>query len=103
MLVTFSCPAYANITMFGDVAVRLLRLMGYSGTVPGALLAEDVEAALQRLEAGVAASEEEVPSRAAEEDEGEPRVSLRTRALPLIELLRAAAKEKVDVMWVENT
>ena len=103
MLVTFSCPAYADITMFGDVAVRLLRLMGHSGTVPGALLAEDVGAALQRLEAGIATWEEEVPSQAAEEEEGEPRVSLRTRALPLIELLRAAAKEKVDVMWVENT
>jgi len=103
MLVTFSCPAYADITMFGDVAVRLLRLMGHSGTVPGALLAEDVGTALQRLEAGVAASEDEVPSQATEEEEGEPRVSLRTRALPLIELLRAADKEKVDVMWVENT
>jgi hypothetical protein len=31
MLVTFSCPAYANITMFGDVAVHLLELMGHSG------------------------------------------------------------------------
>ena len=40
MLVTFSCPAYADITMFGDVAVRLLQLMGHSGTVPGALLAD---------------------------------------------------------------
>ena len=28
MLVTFSCPAHADITMFGDVAVRLLELMG---------------------------------------------------------------------------
>jgi hypothetical protein len=60
-------------------------------------------AALQRLEDGVVASEEEVPSQAAEEEEGESRVSLRTRALSLIELLRAAEKEKVDVMWVENT
>jgi len=39
-LVTFSCPAYADITMFGDVAVRLLELVGYSGTVPGDLLAD---------------------------------------------------------------
>ncbi len=35
MPVTLFCPAYANITMFGDVAVRLLKLMGHSGTVPG--------------------------------------------------------------------
>ncbi len=51
MLVTFFCPAYANITMFGDVAVRLLKMMGHSGTVPSALLAENVPAALGRLEA----------------------------------------------------
>ncbi len=51
MLVTFSCPAYAGITMIGDVAIRLLKAMGHSGTVPGALLAEDVQAALERLEA----------------------------------------------------
>jgi hypothetical protein len=37
MLITFSCSAYADITMFGDVAVRLLRLTGHSGTVPGAI------------------------------------------------------------------
>jgi len=32
--------------MFGDAAVRLLKLMGHSGTVPGALLAADVQTAL---------------------------------------------------------
>jgi hypothetical protein len=51
MLVTFSCPAYADITMFGDVAVHLLKMMGHSGKVPSALLAADVPAALERLEA----------------------------------------------------
>jgi len=103
MLVTFSTPAYADITMFGEVAVRFHELMGHSGTVPGALLAEDVGAALQRLEAAVAAYEEEAPSQAAKEESDEPPVSLGTRALPLIELLQAAENEKVDVMWVENT
>ncbi|HAJ92821.1 MAG TPA: hypothetical protein DCO71_09470 [Gammaproteobacteria bacterium] len=32
MLITFSSSAYANITMFGDVALRLLKLMGHSGS-----------------------------------------------------------------------
>jgi hypothetical protein len=30
MLVTFTTKAYANITMFGDVAVTLLKMMGHS-------------------------------------------------------------------------
>ncbi|MFY9974144.1 MAG: DUF1840 domain-containing protein, partial [Chromatiaceae bacterium] len=54
MLVTFKTEAYANITMFGEVAVTLLKLMGHSGTIPGALLAEDVPTALARLKAAVA-------------------------------------------------
>jgi hypothetical protein len=99
-LVTFSCPAYADITMLGGVAVRLLKLMGHSGTVPGALLAEDVEAALARLKAAVAADEQlPQPGESAEGDEDEPAVSLAHRALPLIELLQAAAKAKCNLMW----
>jgi hypothetical protein len=100
MLVTFSTPAYADITMFGDVAVRLIKLMGHSGTVPSALLAEDIPAALARLEAGVAASE---PTPVAEQNDDEEAVSLAQRALPLIELLRAAAKANVNVMWDKNS
>jgi hypothetical protein len=100
MLVTFSCPAYADITMFGDVAVRLLKLMGHSGTVPSALLAEDVEAALERLEAAIEAGEQlPEPEESAQRDDDEPAVSLPHRALPLIELLKAAAKAKCNVMW----
>ncbi len=39
MLVTFTCKAYADITMFGDIALGMLRMMGHSETVPGAILA----------------------------------------------------------------
>ena len=86
--------------MFGDVAARLLRLMGHSGTVPGAILAEDVPAALERLVAGIQAEQQlsEAESSGDEED-GEPVVSLSHRALPLIELFEAAAKAKCNVMW----
>lgn len=99
MLVTFSCPAYADITMFGDVAVRLLELTGHSGTVPGALLAEDIPASLARLEAAIAA-ERRLPEPAkSDAEDDEPAVTLPRRALPLIELLRAAAEAKCNVMW----
>lgn len=43
--------AYADITMFGDVALVLLKMMGHSGTVPSSILAADVPAALSRLKA----------------------------------------------------
>jgi len=103
MLVTFSTPAYADITMFGDVALRLLKLMGHSATVPGALLAEDISPALQRLEAAVEADRQSPePEQSAEGEDGEAAVSLSHRALPLIELLTAAAKANRNVMWDSN-
>lgn len=100
MLVTFKTKAYANITMFGDVAVKLLRMMGHSGTVPSAILADDIPAALERLKAAVAEEKSSgVPEDARGDDDGEPRISLAKRALPLIELLEAAARKHCDVMW----
>jgi hypothetical protein len=103
MLVTFSCPAYADITMFGNVAIQLLKMMGHSGTVPSALLAADVPAALERLELAVAAQgESAAPAETAEVGDEEPAVSLQHRALPLIELLKAARKAECNVMWDSN-
>jgi hypothetical protein len=97
MLVTFNTQAYADITMFGDVAIAMLKMMGHSGTVPGAIRAEDVPAALGRLKAAVEAGKALPPH--ADKGADEPVVSTAHRALPLIELLTAAAKDGCGVMW----
>jgi hypothetical protein len=105
MLVTFRTKAYANITMFGDVAKQLLQLMGHSGTIPSAIKAEDVPAALARLEAAIeqrkSAEAVDTPERERDRDDYDAprRVALSTRAVPLLELLRAAAANRADVMW----
>jgi hypothetical protein len=104
MLVKFQTKSYATITMFGDVALRLIKMMGHSGTVPGALLAEDVPAALARLKAAVAkhANEPLDPTDGSSRDgEDGQSVSLAHRALPLVELLKAAAAGRENVMWEE--
>ncbi len=98
MLVTFKTSAYANITMFGDVALEMLKLMGFGSHVPGAINAEDVPAALANLKAGLAAMPEQVEP-AGEADEDQPAVSLHTRAVPLIELLQAAVDDETYVRW----
>ena len=101
MLVQFDSDA-GGFSMFGDVAVKLLKMMGHSGTVPSAILAQDIPASLARLKAAVATEPEPVPP-APEQDtnrpESEPKVSLRQRAYPLIELLARAEKRGCDVMW----
>jgi hypothetical protein len=105
MLVIFRTKAYANITMFGDVAKQLLELMGHSGSVPSAIKADDVPAALARLEAAIAQRKTADAASMAEDDRGRDgydsprRVTLSQRAVPLLELLRTAAANKHDVMW----
>lgn len=96
MLVTFSTDNYSDITMFGDVALSMLQMMGHSQTIPGAILAEDVPAALSRLKSAVYAN---VSPTSGVEGEGERVVSMAHRALPLIDLLEAAARKESNVMW----
>ena len=97
MLVTFTTKAYADITMFGNVALAMLKMMGHSTTVPGAILAADVPAALGRLRTAIDAEKTSLP--VSDNDAEEPTVSMAHRALPLINLLAAAAKADADVMW----
>jgi hypothetical protein len=105
MLVTFRTKAYADITMFGDVAKQLLELMGHSGTVPSAIKAEDVPAALARLEAAIAQRRAADAAKALDDEQGrysddeERKVTISQRAVPLLELLRTAAANNHDVMW----
>jgi len=100
MLVRFRSDA-GDMIMFGDVAVALLRMMGQSGSIPGAILAADIPAALARLQSAVAAQPES-PRAATEDERGEPPVSIRQRAFPLIELLQRAAKRNADIIWEEE-
>jgi hypothetical protein len=99
MLVTFESRSYADITLFGDVAVHLLHLMGHSGTVPGAIQAADIPESLARLKTAIAQAEAERPAPPPSNDENDDKVSLAHRALPLIKLLEAAVAANSDVMW----
>jgi hypothetical protein len=101
MLITFKTPAYADITMFGDVAKALIKLMGHSGSIPGAILAEDVPAALAKLRAAVEHNPDAPlnPHRDDDDTSSGESVSLSKRALPLLELLEAAVRDEKNVMW----
>jgi hypothetical protein len=98
MLIKFDSKVGA-LTMFGDVAQQLLKLMGHSGTVPSAILAPDIPAAVERLERALAAGVQSPAAGSVETDEEAAPVSLRQRAFPLLELLKRAAAKQADVMW----
>ncbi|MEM7401479.1 MAG: DUF1840 domain-containing protein [Pseudomonadota bacterium] len=102
MLITFETKAYANITMFGDIAMKLIKYMGHSGSVPGAIKAEDLPNALDKLKAEVLLKMQENNAQdqgSHQYEEDEAFVSLDKRAKPLFELLEAAIAHNTDVMW----
>jgi Domain of unknown function (DUF1840) len=104
LLVTFHSKAWSSVTLFGDVAITLLKMMGHSGTVPGALTAAGIPAAIERLQQALAANgvneqNKPVPSPAATDPDAPPPVGLMLRAYPLIQLLSAAATQDCDVLW----
>ena len=98
MLITFKTKSYANIMMFGDVGLKMLEMMDFGVSVPGAITAEDVPRALRNLQDRLE-SLVEVVEPAGEVSEGEPAVSLHTRAVPLIELLQSAVADENIVRW----
>jgi hypothetical protein len=98
MLITFKSSAYANITMLGDIGRRMLEMMAFGSSVPGAINAEDVPTALENLKLAL----DKLPTQvepAGEADDDQPAVSVHTRAIPLVELLQAAVADETYVRW----
>jgi hypothetical protein len=92
--------------MHGDVAVALLKALGHTGSVPGAILAADLPEALASLErtletSGGQPASPPPPAIAGDDDdaEREPVIALRTRAVPLLDLMRTAIDRGSDLMW----
>lgn len=98
---------FGQLTMHGDVAVALLKGMGHTGTVPGAILAADLPAALanllRMLEVAGDSTGSAAPPPADDDDEDsrerEPVIVLRTRAVPLLDMMRTAIDRGSDLMW----
>lgn len=104
MLVVFTSNVHSDIIMFGDVAEKLIEMMGHSGTIPGAIAAKDVPDVLERLKKAIAFQQSEKTS--CEQDNAdedvEEKVSLSGRAFPLIEMLGKAAEEDAEIMWYKK-
>jgi hypothetical protein len=109
-LVVFRSKAAGEIFMFAETARRILDIIGKADAPRGVISAEQVGDALARLSAAVEDEKEQI-RRAREDAEqaqrrGEPSgreqaqaITLAQRAHPLLEMLRAAQKKRVDVTW----
>jgi hypothetical protein len=109
MIVNFS-TRYGQLTLLGDSAVTLLKLAGHSGTVPGAVLAADLPGFRARLRAGLDEQGDAIsppPPKAtapSDDENGDDvarpgQVTLRMRAVPLIEMIEIAIARGSDLMW----
>ena len=99
MLITFRTPRAPTLTLFGEHAIALLQLMGQSGELPGALTANDVPAALARLQAALEDAAAQRPARSPGAPPDEPLVSLATRGRSLLELFERASRDRSDIVW----
>ena len=107
-LVVFRSKAAGEIFMFAETALRIFEIIGRQEAPRGVITAEQVSEALQKL---VDAVEEERAQLKSAQDEADladkqgdvnaqqRAITLGQRAFPLIEMLRAAEKKKVDVTW----
>ena len=105
MLYKFKSKAAGDVIMTGPVGDRVLRAMGRGPAAQGIFESSALSSLIGTLEAAIADDEASRKSRApanADAKDGpaaEEGLSLRQRAWPLVELMRRALAEKVDVVW----
>ena len=109
-LVVFRSKAAGEIFMFAETARRILSIIGKADSARGVISADQIPDALTRLAAAVEEEKEQIRQarEAAEQSErrGEPvgeeaarTITLGQRAHPLLEMMRAAEKKRVDITW----
>jgi rubrerythrin len=109
-LVVFRSKAAGEIFMFAETARRILSILGKEDAPRGVISADQLAEAISRLTAAIDEEKAQLKRarEAAEQAErrGEPAaedaaraITLAQRAHPLLEMLRAAQKKRVDVTW----
>lgn len=98
MLVTFSSRAGSDVMMFGEVAHKLMEIMGKTVADKGVITVEQLPGAIEKLRAAMAAAKPAADA-AANDDDSLPPVSLGQRIAPLLELLERAKEAGKDVHW----
>jgi hypothetical protein len=105
MLYKFKSKATGDLIMLEPNGRRVLQVVGKDAGAKGIILPEEMAGAINKLENAIA--QEEAEQKAAVDEakaKGEvpPKVdavSLRQRAVPFIDMLRRAEKEKAEVVW----
>jgi hypothetical protein len=109
MLITFTSKSAADVLMYEIHAKPLLDLLG-KDVDRGVITAEEITEAIARIESAITeskrspdTSKQSAASDNTDDEFGDqmtgPAVSFGARAFPLLEMLRAAQRDKQFVMW----
>jgi Domain of unknown function (DUF1840) len=99
MLYKFKSDAGGDVIMLEATGRQVLGIIGKGFDAKGILLPEHMPAAKAAIEAAIA-SEESAGSAADDpEDRANKRISLRTRAWPLVTLIERSLKDRVPITW----
>ena len=107
-IVIFQSAAAGDVIMFGDVARRMMEIMGKDPDDKGIVTVEQLPEAIARLKAAIADDKAKRAGVPAEDlPQTEPTanggrrafVSLVQRAVPLLELFEWALKKQKPVVW----
>lgn len=98
MLVTFKSSASSDVIMFGDVAVKMMEILGKDPSDKGIITVENLPDAIAKLKAAIGA-DVQIRGKAISDANGDDPVSIAQRALPLVELFEWSLKQGVPVVW----
>jgi hypothetical protein len=101
MIIEFQGENTGSIIMFGNVATTLLKMMGQSGEPQGAIRQEDIPEALSKLNNALQSVPDDSTDtdKDTEENEDDNSVGLKTRAVPLVDMLEECVAKGGYVMW----
>ncbi len=99
MIIKFTSEDSGDFVMLSHVAEPLLKMMGASGNLKGAVSGDELRASLERLETALRHHTEPAKTESEEDEEKELPVALGTRAVPLVEMLKTACEGGGYVMW----
>ncbi|TAG26825.1 MAG: DUF1840 domain-containing protein [Burkholderiales bacterium] len=99
MLYKFKSDAGGDVIMLEATGGQVLEIIGKGFDAKGILLPEQMASAKAAIEAAIALEEQAGKTSDEPEDKGNKRISLRTRAWPLVMLMERSAKDKVPITW----
>lgn len=99
MIYKFRCKAAGDVIMLGPNGDQMLRLLGREPAAKGIVEPPVMADAIARLQAAVEADDAARADGRGEAQQGPPKVPLRARLWPMVEMFKRALAADEPVVW----